>query len=531
MMRCQKCGTEVPSQCVFCYVCGSKLIEENSVCNNSVQKNESINNHKNDILGVETAMPKEKDINIAGTVYSNVSDASTIYGETKFCGARGHGFAAERANHLYDKVTGKDAKLVGDDNVKNGPDRIVDGTVIQTKYCASGSKCIGECFKDGKFRYVNSDGTPMQIEVPSDKYDDAVRAMEERIRKGQISGVTDPKEAKNIVRKGRFTYEQAKNVARFGTVESLTYDAVNGAIIGSASFGITAAMTFAVSIWNGEDFENAIEGAITSGLQVGGLAFATAIVSGQLAKSSVNGVVSASSAKLVSLMGPKASAVLVNAFRSGTNIYGAAAMKSAQKLLGSNIVTSVASVIVLSSMDVVNIFRGRISGAQLFKNLVNTGASVAGGTAGWAAGASAGAALGSIVPGVGTAIGGVVGGLFGAFAGGSAAGKVASAVTDEFIEDDAKEMIAIIESRFKSLAEDYLLNKEEAEKVVEYLAQDLDGSILKDMYASSSRSIFANNLLVPNIEIVVRSRTKISMPSEEQMIKGLKSVLEKAGDE
>ena len=47
-------------------------------------------------------------------------------------------------------------------------------------------------------------------------------------------------------------------------------------------------------------------------------------------------------------------------------------------------------------------------------------------------------------PGIGTAIGGVVGGLFGAFAGGSAAGKVASAVTDEFIEDDAKEMVALL---------------------------------------------------------------------------------------
>ena len=39
------------------------------------------------------------------------------------------------------------------------------------------------------------------------------------------------KEAKNIVKKGHFTYEQAKNIAKAGTVESITYDAVNGAII------------------------------------------------------------------------------------------------------------------------------------------------------------------------------------------------------------------------------------------------------------------------------------------------------------
>ena len=40
---------------------------------------------------------------ISGTIYGNVSNASTIYGEEKFHASRGHGFAAERANTLYDK--------------------------------------------------------------------------------------------------------------------------------------------------------------------------------------------------------------------------------------------------------------------------------------------------------------------------------------------------------------------------------------------------------------------------------------------
>ena len=65
----------------------------------------------------------------------------------------------------------------------------------------------------------------MQIEVPSDKYDSAVQAMENRIKNGQIPGVSDPGKAKEIVRRGAFTYEQVRNIARFGTVQSLTYDA------------------------------------------------------------------------------------------------------------------------------------------------------------------------------------------------------------------------------------------------------------------------------------------------------------------
>ena len=47
-----------------------------------------------------------------------------------------------------------------------------------------------------------TDGKPMKIEVPSDKYDEAVRAMEEKIKNGQVKGVSDPNEAKNIVKKG-----------------------------------------------------------------------------------------------------------------------------------------------------------------------------------------------------------------------------------------------------------------------------------------------------------------------------------------
>ena len=46
----------------------------------------------------------------------------------------------------------------------------------------------------------------------------------------------------------------------------------------------------------------------------------------------------------------------------------------------------------ISIGDIANIISGRISGAQLFKNLTNTASSVAGGGVGWVAGAAAGAA-------------------------------------------------------------------------------------------------------------------------------------------
>lgn len=448
------------------------------------------------------------------------------YEEEKFHARQGHGFAAERANTLFDNLTGHDAKIVGDDNAKNGADRIVDGVYIQSKYCATGSRCINECFEEngkGTFRYM-IDGKPMQIEVPSDKYDEALKLMEEKIRNGQVKGVTDPEEAKNIVRKGHFTYAQAKNIAKAGTIESLTYDAVNGMIIATTAFGVTAAITLATSVWNGEDFEDAVKSATYSGLKVGGTEFVTSILAAQLSKAGLNSALVGSSEAIVSMMGPKASAILINAFRTGAKpIYGAAAMKSAAKLLRSNTITASITFAVLSSFDVANIFRGRISGKQLFKNMAGTAATVGGGTGGWIAGAAAGSA---ILPGIGTVIGGIAGSLVG----GVVAGKATNAVTGTFIEDDADEMVRIIQDEFTDMASEYLLNNKEAENIVDALKGDLSGGTLKEMFASSDRRKFAKDLLKKHIEKEVSKRKKITMPSQEEMQKSLREVLEEIED-
>ena len=452
--------------------------------------------------------------------YKQVNKA---FDEERFHSKQGHGFAAERANDLYDRLTGHDAKIVGDDNIKNGADRIVDGTMIQSKYCESGNECISNCFdSDGQFRYM-SNGKPMQIEVPSDKYDAAVQAMEEKIRQGKVPGISDPNDAKNIVRKGHFTYEQAKNIAKAGTVESLTYDAVNGTIIASSAFGVTAIITLATNLWNGESFDNSIKLAAYSGLKVGGTAFVTTVIAGQLSKAGLNSALVGSSEAVISIMGPKASAFLINAFRNGKNIYGAAAMKSAAKLLRGNVITAGVTVVVLSSFDVINIFRGRISGKQLFKNLTNTASTVAGGTGGWLGGAAIGSA---ILPGVGT----VIGGLIGSIAAGAAAGKITDRIVDSFVEDDAEEMISIIQKEFENLASDYLLSKKEAEKTVDKLSEKLNGKMLKDMFASKDRKKHARDLLMPLIENEISKRKHIAAVSDEQMVKTLIDVLESISD-
>lgn len=470
---------------------------------------------------------------IGGVGCAGFKQVNTSYDEERFHAQQGHGFAAERANDLYDKFAGHKSDLLGDNNVKNGPDRRVDGTFIQSKYCSSGRRCVEECFDGhGRFRYMTGDG-PMQIEVPSDKYDQAVAAMERKIQEGKIPGVSDTNEAKNIVRKGHFTYRQAKNIAKAGTVESLTYDAVNGAIVGASALGISSVLTFAVSIWNGDDFETAVEKSVIEGLQVFGKTFFTSIMVGQLNKAGINSLLVGSSESIVRLLGPKASAWIVNVFRpAGSQVFGAAAMSHAAKLLRGNAVTAGVTTMVLSTGDLIDIFRGRISGGQLFKNLAGNAATVTAGIGGWGAGGSAGAALGTFLfPGVGTVVGGWLGAIAGSVLAGSAAGKATNAAVGLFVEDDADALVRVIEREFQAIAEDYLLTKEEANTVSEDLSDVLTGETLKEMFTRAFQKDYAYSLLLPIVEKVVSKRAHIKLPSKMQINHGLRAVIEKLADE
>lgn len=477
---------------------------------------------------------------ISGTVAGNLGSAVNYADNVVMGGTRGHGFAAEKANHLYDKLSGKDAQLVGGDNAKNGADRLVNGKQIQTKFCNGGGKCISECFEGNNFRYWNADGSPMQIEVPKDFHQDAVKSFTERVKRNPeqfgISGSDDEvkkaaeKLAKDTIKESPFTYAQAKNIAKFGTIESLTFDAVNGISVAGTAMGVSAVISFATAMWSGEDFDVALKSACYSGLKVGGVAWVSSIASSQLGRTGIEQSLRPATDWVVKQLGSKTSSMIANSLRVGSNqVYGAAASSHLSKLMRGNVVTGVVTVGVLSSVDFYRMFQGRVSGAQVFKNVTNTAASVAGGTAGWMGGAAAGAAIGSFIPIVGTAAGGIIGGILGSFGGGAAANKVSSAVMDNLIEDDSKEMQDILSKVFTQLAKDYLLNQTEAETILTRLQEKLSVDVLRDMYAAKSRQGFANDLIEPLIVTVVKQRKVIrlsDLPTLENLADGTEAILE-----
>lgn len=459
----------------------------------------------------------------AHNAYSYISGAqvaehleSTQIG--KFSTKGGTGFAAEDANALNDQLRGRKVERVGIDNAKDGADRIVNGQPIQTKYFDTAGRSVGDAFgADGNYRYGK-----MQLEVPSDQYEEALRLMRKRITDGKVPGVSNPDAALDLVKKGSVTYKQARNIARAGNIDSLTYDAKNGAVTSGYAFAIGFMFNYASAIWSGEDPKGALKSAVYAGMEASGTAFITSVVSSQLLRTQTaragtilarEGVKSAAKTKVGKIAIEKiASASL------GKAVYGAAAVNHVSKLLRSNAITGAVTVSVLTLPD---LYRASISKntswAQVGKNLVVNASGVAAGTAGWMGGSIAGAALGSVVPVLGTAAGALVGGIVGALGagmGGSAATKYAM---DYLVEDDAKEMCAIVEAELPIVAFDYLLTVDEFNGFAEQAYKQLSPNLLKVMYASKDRKKFVSDKFASLAETIAKKRPKVEVPSDAKV--------------
>ena len=157
----------------------------------------------------------------------------------------GHGFAAEDANHFIDLLRGRSAQVVGVTNEANGADRLVNGVLIQSKYFGSATQTISSAFDGGGggYRYAGQ-----LLEVPRDQYHTCVELMRIRISSGRVPGHTNPADAELIVQRGTITYQQARNIAKPGKIESLVFDASSQAVTSTYVFAVSFAVAFARSL-------------------------------------------------------------------------------------------------------------------------------------------------------------------------------------------------------------------------------------------------------------------------------------------
>ena len=379
----------------------------------------------------------------------------------------GHGHAAEYANNLMDKIKYpfKYVRQTGQDNAKNGADRMVGNQKIQTKYYARASGTVNSAFESksdgGMYRYKG-----MQLEVPKDQYDKAVELFEEKIKQGKVEGVTNPKEAKNYIRKGHVTYREAKLIAQGGNLTSIKFDAIDGAINSLPGVGISFVIVFSQARWSGSETKDAALMAGKAGLRTLAMGTSIYVASQQFAKVFTK--------QINDYFGKKVTAEVV-------------ARRAAP----------VISFAVIITPDIFDALIGRISSQQLLKN-----AAVAGG------GMLAGAGVGAL----GGALAGPLGATVGAIAGGIAGGFGVKLIADQFIEDDRVEMFAQLKEEFIDLVMIISLSQEEFNRIQEGVFNEHLEGLLKDMFQRKEGSRnYAKEFVESQVQSVIKDRKKVEL--------------------
>lgn len=437
----------------------------------------------------------------------------------------GHGELAEEANSIIDRLQGHQAEILGRDNAKNGPDRSVDGVLIQTKYYKTARGSLEACFDSSshQYRYLAKDGTPMQLEVPKDQYQQVLRGFEKKISQGKVPGVSDPKDAEKIVRKGKLTYDQAVNLTKPGTVESVTYDAATGAVTCSCAFGLSFLATTFMAYRETRDVTGAVQAGIAAGVQVFGLSFAQHMVVSQISRAGLSNALMAPSQAVVGGLGFKASATIVNGLRALTGktaISGAAASKQLAKMLRGNAVSAAVTLAVFSVPETYKLFQGKASGAQYAQNMACLATSVAGGIAGaTAAGVAAakvGAAAGTAVsPGVGTIVG-----LAGGMVGGTVGTVAASAVGGILFEGDSASFGRYFNAMVSCMAVEYLLDGHEMDELLAVLngvKPEEFKALMEETLSLQFQEAKVRAFLVPMFDEIVSRRERFVLPTSRQI--------------
>lgn len=441
----------------------------------------------------------------------------------------GHGIIAEDTGTILDKMHGTKATVVGRDNAYNGPDKLVTingkSVPVQCKYYSSAKQSIDACFDNGKFRYIDLNDNPMRIEVPKEQYPEAISEMKTRIQNGEVPGVSDQNAAFEIVREGRITYAQARNIAKAGTIESITYDVATASVRCLSVFGISFMIVFAQILWETKDAKQAAKGALITGAKVYGLSIFGSIVSSQLARA---GVANLFYPMMKSILDKMPDSFIQNLAKATKGVVRseAAVVEASRnyyaRFLSSQVASTCILFVVFSMPDVFHWVSSKMSTGQFAMNMAERFAGMAGG-----------AISGSIVGGlVGTAVNPVVGGIAG-FAAGTVGGIgtsfIVRQITHLFREDDNTIISRMFTAILINTVMDYLLSIQEQERLIKLLEQDKKRMmrLQKKLIKSESQARDIEKYLLPKIKIIIKERNQVKQLQERNIQMDINEIVEK----
>lgn len=343
----------------------------------------------------------------------------------KYHTRNGHGFTAEDTNALGDLFEGRRVSQVGKSNTLNGPDRIVDGVAIQTKYCRTPTATFNEAFDGtGFYRYGNQ-----VLEVPRGQRSVVVGKMSEAIREGRVPAVTDPSQAASMVREGRASYAQARRIARLGNLDSLAFDARVHLANAALSSGIAFVAGGFRSLPTGPYKKAALGDEAISAAQAGTKSLLTGVATSQLVRTRFARqatVLVRSGLKQTTRTGTGRRVVNVVASASCRKaVRGIAATNHVAKLLRSSIIGSAVSFGVSTVPNIGRAMVGRMTWSQVGRRGAENFASNLGGMAGWTAGFTLGSmACATVMTGGGALVVATVVGTVGSAAAGEGSARL-----------------------------------------------------------------------------------------------------------
>lgn len=492
----------------YCLHCGKELEEEQLLC------------PKCEHCSFLDAFADSKEA-LSGALAAQQIEANTQWMKYK-CGRNsnaGHGFAAEDYNSLNDRLQGKQVESVGRDNSKYGADRTVDGVPIQTKYYASARASVEAAFKDGQYAY---DG--QLLEVPSDQYEEALSIMGEKIKEHPVNGYSNPQDADKIVKCGSVTYQQARNIAKAGNIDSLLFDAKTQSVTALSTFGISFAINYGMMLFSKEENHlsaiEAVQLAFLKGLQSGTISLSSGILTAQLLKTEAG-------RNLASYINAGAKAAMNGAYKTAVgkdvienlasaifnkSLYGGAARNASIRFIRVNVITNLALFAITSIPDTFNMLQGSISKPQFVENLVINSSSIIGGT-------------------LGTVVGAMLG-PYGMIGGGLAGGAVfswASKKVARFIrKEDSEQMCELVKVALVRLSHDYMIqSEEEFQRCIQAITADqvIDTALLRVMYSIGAednndwlRVQIAYERLAYYFGAIIRQRKTIHLRNKDKAV-------------
>lgn len=414
-------------------------------------------------------------------------------------GARGHGYAAEYANNALDRITGKNVKNVAQElengkQIKHGADKIINSVEIQTKYYKTAEESIGAAFVHKKAIYIDKHGNMMQIEVPRDQYQKALKLMQKRIDSGQVTGAQTGDSAEKYLKKGWFTYEQSHNIAKAGTIEGIGVDMLNGSITSMYSTSFSGIMVFAAEIWNGKSPKDAVHSSFEVTYKIFGKSIFLYTMTMQLSRKEFANLFTKNFTKDMLSKGFEGiqNPIYFIADKLANSINKSVWMSNIglKSVSARGIISNTIMGLVTFAPDISRALSGKISKKQLLKNSSVSSSAIIGSTVGQA-----------IIPIP----------VFGSILGGTLTTIITKKLLDNLVEDDAKKMFQILKEEFLDVIFMSRLSQAELLTIKEKTISTQNLSVhLQNMYQSKVPLEFARAWISEEVQICFQERANIT---------------------